>query len=106
MRTGLLTELVTIQRSVNTKDSVYGISRQEWEDVMTVRATIDHRGGDRVADNYEMISTNMVKITTHLRRQIEPQMRVVCADGNYYIQSRFHDRRNAQTIMNCELINE
>lgn len=106
MRVGLLTESVTIQRLVPRTDAIYGTANQDWEDVMTVRATIDYRGGDRVADNYEMVSTYQVKITTHLRRQIEPQMRVKCADGYYYIQSRYHDRRNAQTIMNCELINE
>lgn len=106
MRTGLLTEIVTIQRLIPVQDSVYGIANQEWEDVMKVRATIDYRGGDRVVDNYEVVHTNMVKITTHLRRRIEPQMRVKCADGFYYIQSRYHDRKNGQTIMNCELINE
>ena len=106
MRTGLLTEVVTIQRLTPVQDEVYGIANQTWEDVMSVRATIDYRGGDRVVDNYEVVNTHLVKITTHLRRQIEPQMRVKCADGYYYIQSRYHDRRNGQTIMNCELINE
>ena len=106
MRTGLLTEVVTIQRLTPVQDEVYGIANQTWEDVMSVRATIDYRGGDRVVDNYEVVSTHLVKITTHLRRQIEPQMRVKCTDGYYYIQNRYHDRRNAQTIMNCELINE
>lgn len=106
MRTGMLTEVVTIQRLTPVQDEVYGIAKQEWEDVMRVRATIDYRGGDRVIDNYEVVNTHLVKITTHLRRQIEPQMRVKCADGIYYIQSRYHDRRNGQTIMNCELINE
>lgn len=106
MRTGMLTEVVTIQRLTPVQDSVYGIASQTWEDVMKVRATIDYRGGDRVVDNYEVVNTHLVKITTHLRRQIEPQMRVKCADGYYYIQSRYHDRRSAQTIMNCELINE
>lgn len=106
MRTGLLTEVVTIQRLTPVQDEVYGIANQTWEDVMSVRATIDYRGGDRVVDNYEVVNTHLVKITTHLRRQIEPQMRVKCTDGYYYIQSRYHDRRNGQTIMNCELINE
>lgn len=106
MRVGLLTDIVTIQRCVEVTDEVYGTAKQVWTDVMTVRATIDYRGGDRVVDNFETINTNLVKITTHLRRQIEPQMRVRCSDGYYYIQHRYHDRRNAQTIMNCELINE
>lgn len=106
MRTGLLDEVITIQRLIPTPDDVYGTAKQEWEDVMRLRATIDYRGGDRVSENYEMVSTYQVKITTHLRRQIEPQMRVICSDGIYYIQSRYHDRRGGQTIMMCELSNE
>lgn len=106
MRTGLLDEMVTVQRLKPVTDAVFGTAKQEWEDVMRLRATIDYRGGDRVPENYEMVSTYQVKITTHLRRAIEPQMRVKCADGFYYIQSRYHDRRNGQTILMCELINE
>ena len=106
MRTGLLNEIVTIQKLTPVEEAVYGTAKQEWSDVMTLRATIDYRGGDRIVENYEVVNTYMVKITTHLRRWIEPQMRVKCSDGYYYIQSRFHDRRNAQTIMMCELINE
>lgn len=106
MRIGLLDDIVTIQRLTPVQDEVYGTAKQEWMDVMTLRATIDYRGGARVVENYEVVNTNMVKITTHLRRQIEPQMRVKYLDGYYYIQSRYHDRRNGQTIMMCELINE
>jgi head-tail adaptor len=106
MKTGLLNDVVTIQRLRPMPDGVYGTAKQGWEDVMTLRATIDYRGGDRVVENYEVVNTHLVKITTHLRRTIEPQMRVKCADGVYYIQSRYHDRRNGQTIMMCELINE
>lgn len=106
MKTGLLNDVVTIQRLRPMPDDVYGTAKQDWEDVMTLRATIDNRGGDRVVENYEVVNTHLVKITTHLRRTIEPQMRVKCADGVYYIQSRYHDRRNGQTIMMCELINE
>lgn len=106
MKAGLLSETITIQKLTPIQDEVYGIAKQEWEDVMTLRATIDYRGGDRVVDNNEVVNTFLVKITTHLRRQIEPQMRVLCSDGAYYIQSRYHDRRGGQTIMYCELINE
>lgn len=106
MKTGLLNDVVTIQRLKPMPDDVYGTAKQEWEDVMTLRATIDYRGGDRVVENYEVVNTHLVKITTHLRRTIVPQMRVKCDDGLYYIQSRYHDRRNSQTIMMCELINE
>ena len=106
MRTGLLNEVITIQQLTPVIDEVYGTAKQIWKDVMNLRATIDYRGGDRVVDNYEVVNTHLVKITTHLRRQIEPQMRVVCSDGTYYIQSRFHDRRNNQTIMMCKLLNE
>ena len=106
MKTGLLNDVVTIQRLRPMPDDVYGTAKQDWEDVMTLPATIDYRGGDRVVENYEVVNTHLVKITTHLRRTIEPQMRVKCADGVYYIQSRYHDRRNGQTIMMCELINE
>lgn len=106
MKTGLLNDVVTIQRLRPMPDDVYGTAKQDWEDVMALRATIDYRGGDRVVENYEVVNTHLVKITTHLRRTIEPQMRVKCADGVYYIQSRYHDRRNGQTIMMCELINE
>lgn len=106
MRTGLLDDVVVIQRLKPLPENVYGTARQDWEDVMRLRATIDYRGGDRVTENYEVINTNLVRITTHLRRSIEPQMRVKCSDGIYYIQSRYHDRRNGQTIMMCELINE
>lgn len=106
MRIGLLDDIVTIQKLAPVQDEVYGTAKQEWMDVMTLRATIDYRGGARVVENYEVVNTAMVKITTHLRRQIEPQMRVKCLDGYYYIQSRYHDRRNGQTIMMCELINE
>lgn len=106
MRIGLLDDIVTIQKLAPVQDEVYGTAKQEWMDVMTLRATIDYRGGARVVENYEVVNTDMVKITTHLRRQIEPQMRVKCLDGYYYIQSRYHDRRNGQTIMMCELINE
>lgn len=106
MRTGLLTEVVVIERLKPMPDEVYGTAKQEWEEVMRLRATIDYRGGDRVADNYEVVNTHLVKITTHMRKNIMPEMRVKCADGYYYIQSRYHDRRNSQTIMMCELINE
>lgn len=106
MRTGLLNDTITLQELVPITDSVYGTAKNGWRDVMTLRATIDYRGGDRVSDNYEMVNTHMVRITTHLRRSIKPQMRVICSDGKYNIQTRYHDRRNGQTIMDCELINE
>ena len=106
MKAGLLTEVVVIERLKPMPDEVYGTAKQEWEEVMRLRATIDYRGGDRVNEHYEVVNTHLVKITTHLRRQITPEMRVKCEGGVYYIQSRYHDRRNGQTIMMCELINE
>ena len=59
MKTGLLNDVVTIQRLKPMPDDVYGTAKQEWEDVMTLRATIDYRGGDRVVENYEVVNTHL-----------------------------------------------
>lgn len=105
MRAGTLTETITVKEQTTVKDE-YGIAKQQWTDVMTLRASVNFRSGDRIVENFEAVNTHLVTITTHLRRRIRRQMRILYDGETYVIQSVFHDRSKARTIIDCELLNE
>ncbi len=106
MRTGLLTETVTIQQLTKGKNATYGTAEQTWTDLTTLRARVEFASGSREGVNDEQFSDQSFRFTTHYRPAITRGMRVIYRGEKYYITSVNHDRMNARTVIMTEVYNE
>lgn len=103
MRAGELTEVITVQRMVPTKDA-NGSVVDTWEDIMTVRASYASRSGSRSEDNMNTYATSSATFTTHYRPSIKGMDRLKYNGNIWYIQGEpVHRRMEDLTIITAEL---
>lgn len=102
MRSGRLRDKITIQQKTTNEDPATGQPLDVWADVGTAWARVEDLSG---RDFYQAASEQSQVVTPiemRLRPGVKPQMRIVCGDRTFQIESiqRPSNRRD-RVILQC-----
>lgn len=96
LRTGLLREIITIQKLTNIKDS-FGATSDNWIDKFNARAQVTTNSGDRLNQNNEIRHSYNVTFTIRFYHDVQDTDRIIYNDTKYRIIS-INKELNKQAI--------
>lgn len=105
MVAGKLNEVITVVKSVNSKDS-YGATTISWEDSYTTKASVVQNNGSRVVVNNEIFNSYTVEFVIRYYHLISEKDRIKWNNNLYQIESIIKDRRKNNKTIITTLVNE
>lgn len=105
MRAGTLTERITIENIITSKNN-FGATEKVWQPYINTRCNIRLNNGNRQIENKEIINTYSITFTIRYYYNINERMRIVWNGKKYRILSIFPDKHKQSIDIVGELINE
>lgn len=109
MQAGLLRDIITIEKAVDTVNPKNGEQLRSWVQVWKGRAKVDFSSGSQIMTNGETMNRITKKVTIRTKPSFSEKLsmlRIVIADDAYRILAKDVRGRDMATIFTVELINE
>lgn len=109
MQAGLLRDIITIEKAVNTINPDNGEQIRSWTEVWRGRAKVDFSSGTQALSNGETFNQITKKVTVRTKPVFAEKLsmlRMIIAGDAYRILAKDVRNRDMATIFTVELINE